>query len=82
MVLDVLADVGGITSDRIIEINLDNMAELTVVGNPDWIRVLFGNVIANALLHSISPGTVEVAALRRANRVFLSVANDCENLSD
>ncbi len=82
MVLDVIADLGGVAADRMIDVNLENMLDAEIAGNVDWIRVLLRNIINNAFVHSTSPGTVHITLVHENDRAYLRVENDCEPISD
>jgi two-component system OmpR family sensor kinase len=51
-------------------------AEITVVGDPDWLRQLLLNLVENAIHHTAPEGRVRIAARRQGDLVRVEVRDN------
>ncbi|MYM62825.1 ATP-binding protein [Pseudomaricurvus sp. HS19] len=78
LLLEVVADLGALAVDRELEFNLDLQNDDCIIdGNPEWVKILVGNLLLNAINHSPSPGQVEVRLSGSDRNVVLEICNDC-----
>ncbi len=82
LLIDEIAESGGLAAERDIELRLGGGPALYVEGNADWLKVLLRNLLINAFHHSPSPGEVEVRVMRCSDGIILEIANDCEPIAD
>ena len=83
LLVEVMAELGGLAVDRGIAMQLDLPSQpLVVAGQPHWLHILLRNLLLNALQHSPSPGEVDISLQSSALGIALSVANDCEPIAD
>src|SRR5207302_6370054 len=54
----------------------EGLAEVMVMGDPDWLRQLLLNLVENAIHHTEPGGTVRIAAGGRGENVWLEVSDD------
>ncbi len=76
----VLHDLQGLAADKRVSIELTG--EAGAPGNPKQLKILFANIVANAVVYSRAGGIVEVGIEEQAARVRVSVADHGIGISD
>ncbi|HZX29954.1 MAG TPA: ATP-binding protein [Rhodocyclaceae bacterium] len=72
----VVADHAPLAESRHIDLGVSEADEdAVVIGDPDGLRILLANLVANALRYTPSGGRVDVAAARDQGRAYLEVAD-------
>ncbi len=84
LLIEVMAEVGALASDRQIEISVDLKDDppVRVRGNSDWLQIMIRNLLVNAIQHSIAPGEVAVSLEQLGDRARLVITNDCEPIGE
>lgn len=82
LIMEVMADVGGVAMDREIAVRFDNASQALVYGNTDWLKIMLRNLFVNAFKYTPSPGEVEVNLKQTAGYAILTIGNDCEPISE
>lgn len=82
LVLEVIAEEGDTAIDRNLDIRLPESGEVTIEGQPDWLKILVRNLIANAFRHSPEGGEFEAGLEQRQEDVRLRICNDCKPMSE
>ena len=82
LVLEVIAEEGDTAIDRKLDIHLSEPSEVALQGQPDWLKILIRNLIANAFRHSPEGGEVEISLSQQQGAVRLRVCNDCSAMPD
>ncbi len=76
----VLHDLQGLAADKRVSIEL--AGEAGVLSNPKQLKILFANIVSNAVVYSCEGGTVEVGIEEQAERVRVRVADHGIGISD
>lgn len=63
-----------------IEIKLDLDPSIRVAGDEEWLRVVFKNLLENALRYSPEEGAVQIAVRRSGKEAIIEVTNTCPPL--
>ena len=78
LLMDELADLGDLAIERDIDFNLEGFdGQTRVTGNEEWLRILFRNLILNALRHSTASSEIDVVIASDEEGALVSIANDC-----
>jgi two-component system sensor histidine kinase QseC len=80
LLLDVIADMGGIAHDRNLELDMDFAPAISLTGNAEWMRVLLRNLIANAFKYADAGSVVGIAIKQSESDVELVIENACSPL--
>jgi signal transduction histidine kinase len=78
----VIADVGGLATDRDISVKFNDQTEAMVDGTADWLKILLRNLFVNAFKYSTPSSEVEVSLETGAGHVTLTISNDCEPIQE
>jgi two-component system, OmpR family, sensor kinase len=70
---DVIAEHAPLAEEKQLDLGLDGDADATVIGDPDALRILLGNLIANAIRYSPSGGRVDLAIALEEGKSVLRV---------
>jgi two-component system, OmpR family, sensor kinase len=70
---DAAADARAVDSTRAIEVDGDGDGEAMVLGDPDQLRQVLGNLMRNALVHTPAGTPIELTTRRNGRRVELEV---------
>ncbi len=76
----VFRDLLGLAQERKVAIEITG--EASVVSDTRQLKILFSNLISNAIVYSLEGGTVEVGIEEEANRVSVRVADHGIGISD
>jgi len=82
LLIEAVAEEGGTAMDRGLDIRMPEESDLSVAGNPDWLKILVRNLVANAFRHSPANSVVEISLDERPDLVRLQIANDCEPIPE
>ena len=82
LVIDAVAEEGGLAVDRGLDVRVPEERELLVQGHPEWLKILVRNLVANAFKYSPEKGLVDISLQGKPGVARLRVANDCEPIAD
>jgi two-component system, OmpR family, phosphate regulon sensor histidine kinase PhoR len=77
----VLQDVQGLAAGKQVSVNLA-AGEVSVLSDPKQLKILFSNLISNAIVYSHEGQAVDVGAEEEAQRVRIRVADHGVGISD
>ena len=82
VLMDELAELGELAIERDIDFNLEGFdRHVGVTGNEEWLRILFRNLLLNALRHSTAASEIDVAIANSEEGILVSIANDCSPIA-
>lgn len=82
VVIELMAEEGHWAADRQLDIEILEDPEVTVQGHMEWVTILIRNLLNNAFKYAVNGSVVQISLKENASGVVLSVANDCEPISD
>ncbi|RJF96160.1 ATP-binding protein [Noviherbaspirillum saxi] len=77
-----ISDVGPLASSRNVEIRLGDVADISVSGNAEALRIMIRNLIDNAVRYAPHDGTVAIAISFENARVMLTVEDSGPGISE
>lgn len=81
-ILDEVAEsLQGYAVEENIQVNVDTPTEIQVIGDPEKLRRLFGNLVTNAIRHAHSQVTLLGTAKDEGSRVLIIVQDDGKGFS-
>ena len=83
LVIDILAEEGGIAMDRGLDVVVPEPSQLLVHGHPEWLKIMVRNLVVNAFKYATAGGAVEITIdPSPKTSVRLRIANDCEFIEE
>lgn len=65
-----------ISTTKNIKITVDNLSNVSIVGDINYLEKLFSNLISNALFYGKENGSVKISGILHENKIVLTVTDD------